>query len=395
MTAIYTYLKIYALLIANCNSKSFAKSPPTKVMLKFPFRLARISSHILSPSQKRLKMTSVHCNAQPSTSKEAAAQPPSIASLLTGFEKILNIRDLAEASSKIKPGRIYRSGSPAHASIDDVKLLRSQLRIQSLIDLRSSTERKEDSAWSLMCSNGTIKTYDIEGNLTEVACDHNADLAGVDIPECELHRLSLLERDRFVRGLLWKLPFSKLAPAMVYKLLGYEEKMRDIVVPEINRGGLQLVYEITMETAGADICRTLELITDAAESRRSQMFFCKLGKDRTGLIAALVLSCCDISEEEIVTDYTKSDGVDEIALGGLEKMHMKDVQGMDKAIFSSAPPEAMKALFEVSITCVVLCLSELFLTLMFIHNCSILGQSLVVCINIWRALGSLLKTNRG
>lgn len=33
---------------------------------------------------------------------------------------------------------------------------------------RSSDERKEDSAWSLMLSNGIIKTYDVQGNITEV-----------------------------------------------------------------------------------------------------------------------------------------------------------------------------------------------------------------------------------
>ena len=33
---------------------------------------------------------------------------------------------------------------------------------------RSSEERKEDSAWSLMLSNGVIKTYDVNGHITEV-----------------------------------------------------------------------------------------------------------------------------------------------------------------------------------------------------------------------------------
>lgn len=41
----------------------------------------------------------------------------------------------------------------------------------------------------------------------------------------------------------------------------------------------------------------------------------------------------------------RSDGVDEIALGGIEKE--KDMQGIDPAIFSRAPPEAMQRLLQV------------------------------------------------
>lgn len=87
------------------------------------------------------------------------------------------------------------------------------------------------------------------------------------------------------------------------------------------------MYEVVLDSAQADICRALELMTHAAQARRPGVIFCKLGKDRTGLMAALVLTCCGASEAEIVADYARSDGVDAVALGGLEKD--KDLQGMD------------------------------------------------------------------
>ena len=120
----------------------------------------------------------------------------------------------------VAPGRIFRSGSPAHASLEDVLLLRKQLHVQHMLDfrwarveaasgrapvlpcrppgrrpatmpavlpappslhapsshpmpfpcclLRSPEEHGEDSAWSLMLSNGLIKTYDQQGNITQV-----------------------------------------------------------------------------------------------------------------------------------------------------------------------------------------------------------------------------------
>ena len=51
----------------------------------------------------------------------------------------------------------------------------------------------------------------------------------------------------------------------------------------------------------------------------------QIGKDRTGLIAALILAICGATEDEIVSDYARSVSPDGIALGGLEKM--KELEG--------------------------------------------------------------------
>lgn len=33
------------------------------------------------------------------------------------------------------------------------------------------------------------------------------------------------------------------------------------------------------------------------------LMFCKVGKDRTGLLAALIAAACDASDEDLLTDY--------------------------------------------------------------------------------------------
>ncbi len=214
-----------------------------------------------------------------------------------------------------------------------------------MLDFRSSEEHKEDNnGWSLMLSNGNITCYDVNGDISSVAIDRNAALKGIDLPTCELRRLSLLEKDRFIKALLWRLPPWKVVQALGYKIFGYEDAMRDTLVPEINKGGLPLVYKILMDTAAADIKRSLELVSDGAEKQSPQLIFCRLGKDRTGLVSALILACCGATDEEIVADYAKSDGVDSVALGGLEKM--KETQGMNQHLFASAPPEAMEEILE-------------------------------------------------
>ena len=105
----------------------------------------------------------------------------------------------------------------------------------------------------------------------------------------------------------------------------------------------------------------------------------QIGKDRTGLIAALILAACGATDDEIVSDYARSDSPDGIALGGLEKMKelegsatscsqrlascssacvctVKDVDmptlaillcsGLDHKQFESAPPSAMATVLE-------------------------------------------------
>ena len=46
-------------------------------------------------------------------------------------------------------------------------------------------------------------------------------------------------------------------------------------------------------------------MTVAAEKDRPLLTYCRLGKDRTGLMTALVLSTCGATEDEIVSDYAR------------------------------------------------------------------------------------------
>ena len=52
------------------------------------------------------------------------------------------------------------------------------------------------------------------------------------------------------------------------------------------------------------ICRTLATLADP--SRRPAVFHCAAGKDRTGVVAALLLSLAGVSPETIAMDYTLS-----------------------------------------------------------------------------------------
>lgn len=52
-------------------------------------------------------------------------------------------------------------------------------------------------------------------------------------------------------------------------------------------------------------CPPVQIISAALAARQPTMFFCKLGKDRTGLLAALVLASCGATDDQLVADYTR------------------------------------------------------------------------------------------
>jgi hypothetical protein len=63
------------------------------------------------------------------------------------LEKVKNCRDLASVqNSPIKPGRIFRTGRLGDATEKDQALLLNELKITTLVDLRSPTELKDDPA---------------------------------------------------------------------------------------------------------------------------------------------------------------------------------------------------------------------------------------------------------
>lgn len=269
----------------------------------------------------------------------------------SSFEQIPNARDLAESVPSIAPGKVYRSALPLLGSSRDIFVLRNRFDICQFLDLRSEEEYEEADAWKLVVSGGEMLTYKFskDGSAAVESCTavpmHETLKDVRKGKTCQFHRFPLLERKRFMWMLLWKLPLLKTVTALAYKLFGYEDKMKEVLLPEINALGLPLVYEIILDTAQNEIRSALEVILEAVRRNEPVLIFCKLGKDRTGILAALAMSCCKgVSRQDIINDYAKSNDIDQVALGGLEKM--EEAKGIDREMFSSAPPEALEKTFD-------------------------------------------------
>ncbi|BDA43530.1 hypothetical protein COCOBI_04-5420 [Coccomyxa sp. Obi] len=243
--------------------------------------------------------------------------------ILGQLNSVLNARDLAEACKTIAPGRVLRAACPISANEEDVLLLREMLQITRLIDLRSDYERRQDGLGLLVKNAHVIKVGRRKG-----AATLQGDVGSVYLPKAPrhndvltVHYISLLERSRYYSAFIRSLPLGKAAAIIFWALLLKKDRAISIAMKEVNAGGLQGLYKNILATSGHEICTALEI-----------------GKDRTGLLAALVLHCCGASVDEIVSDYMRSDNVGAVALGGMEKEELK---GLDVSIFSRSPPEVM------------------------------------------------------
>jgi protein-tyrosine phosphatase len=85
---------------------------------------------------------------------------------------------------------------------------------------------------------------------------------------------------------------------------------------------------------GDSVARAIELISDGGPA----LFHCAAGKDRTGVVAAVVLGLLDVSHEEIAADYHASAA----AMGAfVDWLTLEFPEALDA--MTSQPPEYLEA----------------------------------------------------
>ncbi|MFD5077330.1 tyrosine-protein phosphatase [Streptomyces sp. NPDC058371] len=95
-------------------------------------------------------------------------------------------------------------------------------------------------------------------------------------------------------------------PSLAYHNLSIEHRPYDqATLPASVAAGPYLAerYLEVAEDGTKEIRETLQLIGAAAQSGAPLVFHCASGKDRTGLVAALVLALLDVPERTIVEDF--------------------------------------------------------------------------------------------
>ena len=261
-----------------------------------------------------------------------------------GLEKILNFRDLADAGGALVPGRVFRTATPGGASEFDAETVLGHLGVRALLDLRSDDEFEPDPGLVQdafeMCA--FKRGDDADASFTEWSR-----AVGADAAERRLVRYHapLLDYDRYYAEIFRRMSTWEKAKAVAFtaqaKLVDPTNQRR-LFVGKVNDGGLYLLNEVMLDSSGPEIRAALQVMSNVTEDA-PLAFYCKAGKDRTGIVAALALHCCGVSEDDIVADYHRSDAAGSSALGGGK---IERGLSIDYSRFRGAPKEVMEHALE-------------------------------------------------
>jgi hypothetical protein len=231
-------------------------------------------------------------------------------------------------------GALLRGSAPAICG-DDAQPFLSE--VSKFVDLRTRDEQITDPRERVM------------------------ELCGSNFYE-RVHSVPLLNRRRVIFGLAKVLPREQVHGLMAHSLRS-PRTVRKAIVRKMDTGGLYLLNRILLEAGGHAIAEALRIVTQALREQSIQgdfarfgvvdqipaiasppsltnghvvnhstfmppslpsalengiallktppgpkpvYIFCSAGKDRTGLLVALILSVLGASEDEIIRDYVKS-----------------------------------------------------------------------------------------
>ena len=165
------------------------------------------------------------------------------------FEGVANFRDLGGYETAdgrtIRWRHLFRSDALHHMTERDAIRARDGLGIRTIIDLR------------------TLEAIQREG------------IGPLGRPPMIRHHFPLIDRSW---GSRWKIPLEQISSSQLYQSI-------------IDAGGTQ-------------IAAAIQLLADSRAY--PAVFHCYAGKDRTGVLAAVILGTLGVDEEQIVEDYEMS-----------------------------------------------------------------------------------------
>jgi len=122
------------------------------------------------------------------------------------------------------------------------------------------------------------------------------------------------------------------APPTRYHHVPFFDERRDAA--STPRGDLAEIYFQMLRFAAKPIARALEAL---AASEAPAVFHCAAGKDRTGLLAAVLLSSLGVADEDVVEDYARTQAAMERVTARLRE---SDAYAY---VFTELPPETLHA----------------------------------------------------
>lgn len=174
------------------------------------------------------------------------------------FRQVFNLRDLGGLPTadggRVRAGRLFRSDSPHRATTEDLDRLRD-LGLRMVIDLREASEREQFGivAADVAARHAHLPVFDVGGPRPGSGQEH----------------------------------------------------LRDAMLDAARRHGRAGEYLYMLEHGHATFVGALESL--ATPDHLPALFHCAVGKDRTGVLAALVLTLVGVPADEVAADYARTE----------------------------------------------------------------------------------------
>jgi len=123
---------------------------------------------------------------------------------------------------------------------------------------------------------------------------------------------------------------------------GCEKVSAYFLLKHLNELGLFEMYRLTIEFTQREILTIFRLLK--RHDNYPVSIFCSLGKDRTGMVTALLLSCLGVPRDLILDDYHETEAHLQPSIEGISRYFNKI--GLTNPEFVMAPRQVMQRLLE-------------------------------------------------
>ncbi|CAH1785413.1 unnamed protein product [Owenia fusiformis] len=239
------------------------------------------------------------------------------------FQSMPNFRRLypteEDDNNRTPIGKVYRTSRPDFLTSEEAEVVRDKLGIKSIIDFRSSNEYTNIANGSKVLDTD-YKVYKIkipflnfnQKPLKAVAAKHLPRKRFRKSDENCSRRHFLI--DFFKLNYIWliysRAPLITKVFSLVYLIYdaifrtGFRYFVRPFAKAVLNPRGILGQYKDIIEQSQNGICAALKLLSD--QENIPAMINCAHGKDRTGIVAALLLAIMGKSKEYIAYEYSLS-----------------------------------------------------------------------------------------
>ena len=209
-----------------------------------------------------------------------------------------NFRDLGgipcSRGRTMRSGLLLRSASPANATEADVERLIDGFGLRTIVDLRAEADAAKDFGPQVL--NAQFDSSQLRRKLHLSILDEEVIRAGL--------KHKALDQPSEALVILALAAFTKFTPSR--RLRARARDVRDRRLASVlDSVGLQDLYWWMMMRRGEQISQALRLA--AAPGSLPLLLHCTHGKDRTGVVVALLLHICGASRDDIAADYAASD----------------------------------------------------------------------------------------